>query len=183
MSLKITILTSSLLLLMSCLTKQQKELRDFIGSDINISGLDTINASLSKNDSINSVLEKNKVIVWLDENDCSICKLTHSEEWFRVYSFCNDSVNDAEFCMIFSVKPSHTKEKFYHKADSMKLPFTILMDTCSIFYSNNICIPTDSKYHVFVIDKESKVRLAGNPLHSKQMMDLYMKGLITDFNE
>ena len=181
MSLKIYVLISSLLMLMSCLTNQQKELRDFIGSDINISGLDTINSNISNNEA--NALEKNRVIVWLDEEDCSICKLTHAEEWIRIYSFCNDSVSDAEFCMIFSVKPSLSKEKFYQTADSMKLPFTVLMDTCSIFYSSNPCIPTDNKLHVFLIDKESKVRLAGNPLFSQQMMNLYVKGLITDFKE
>ena len=74
--------------------------------------------------------------------------------------------------IVFSPRPEEcanvTTEIATHAFD-----FPVFVDTYGEFRNNNKCIPTDDRFHSFLLDKEGHPIFVGNPLDSKQLETLF----------
>ena len=82
-----------------------------------------------------------------------------------------------KFGVIFIFSPK--TEKYNEVLRAIKnvrhisVPFLIEKD--DEFLTINKCIPKNKRYHIFMVDKDNNVILAGNPLVNEKMWDLYKK--------
>ena len=57
------------------------------------------------------------------------------------------------------------------------IDFPVVIDKYNDFRSINHSIPADSRYHTFLLDRNNRVVLVGNPLASDAMWSLFRKTL------
>ena len=56
-------------------------------------------------------------------------------------------------------------------------PYPVYVDKENLFQTSNPSIPDDSRYHTFLLDRNNRVVLVGNPLASNAMRSLFRKTL------
>ena len=109
-----------------------------------------------------------KIIVFVDSTECYSCTLKDLNLW-------NDYVKDTIFYnkyinyyFIFSSKKNDISY-IYSTIEKRGFPFPVLVDSANVFEKENPQIPHDPRFHVFLLDKENKIRLVGNPLKNKKI--------------
>ena len=51
------------------------------------------------------------------------------------------------------------------------------IDDKNIFSKINPCIPSEEQFHVFLLDKDNRIILVGNPLKSNKIHNLLIKSM------
>lgn len=51
------------------------------------------------------------------------------------------------------------------------------MDAKNIFLNLIACIPSEEQFHVFLLDKDNRIVLVGNPLKSNKIHKLLIKSM------
>lgn len=147
-----------------------KDLSGFLGTEISF----PMDSLIEINTYVNSSNKKiNKMIVWYDETDCSQCKLSQIDKLYNLYSFCNDSVDNCMFRVVFSLKEEISSDSFLKMIDSLNIPFPIIVDPQNVFTKVNKNIPSKSYYHYFLLDRNNIVVIAGCPIGNHSLMELY----------
>lgn len=164
----ITIL-SLLLCLVSCNESQQKnEIKEFMKTTIVIPRKNMYTRREIKN--TNSDVS---IINYYDENHCSECAIQEIalNEINNTEKYCN-----CEFVYVFETHKKDTY-KLYNKARDSGIKGTVYIDTCKSFRNANPHIPDKGIYHTFVINKNGKVLMVGNPFQNEKMETLLKKVL------
>ena len=112
-----------------------------------------------------------KVVSYIDSLGCISCKL-QLPKWeeliVQVDSLSNDSVP-----FLFFFQPKDTKElRRTLKRDNFTLP--VCIDTEDRFNRLNH-FPSEMMFQTFLLDKDNKVVVIGNPIHNLAVRDLYLK--------
>ena len=77
--------------------------------------------------------------------------------------------------IIFSLNNQYYS--FTSNLQSHGIDFPVVIDKYNDFRSINHSIPADSRYHTFLLDRNNRVVLVGNPLASNAMRSLFRKTL------
>lgn len=112
------------------------------------------------------------LVYWFDENECSICRLSNMAEMRKLFNLCRDSLQGVDIRLIFSPSFSN-KESFMEFLEDSEREFSVYVDESNLFGKINYVIPKDRQYHTFLLDKDNKVLLAGNPLLGPTIWNLY----------
>lgn len=109
-----------------------------------------------------------KMVVFVDSTECFSCTLKDLSLW-------NDYIKDSlsygkyiNYYFIFSSKKSDVSY-VYSTIAKRGIPFPVFVDTANIFEKENPQIPRESEYHVFLLNKDYKIKLVGNPLKNKKI--------------
>lgn len=108
----------------------------------------------------------NKLVVFVDSTECSTCYTKKMETWYYLLDTLQNK--NFEILVIFSPKKndcSYIKSKLKY----LKVDFPIYLDSIGAFVKNNPHIPDESIYHTFLLDKNNKVLLVGNPFNNKNV--------------
>ncbi|WFE86599.1 DUF1573 domain-containing protein [Parabacteroides chongii] len=112
-----------------------------------------------------------KIIIYVDSTGCTSCKLKPAKWKELIQHF--DSVTQEEIPFLF----------FFHPKDIEKLHNTLIIEN----FDYPVCIdlndqlnklnlfPTDIAFHTFLLDKNNKVIVLGNPIANPAIKDLYLK--------
>ena len=128
-------------------------------------------------DTTSSVLSdlNSKLIVYLDPNGCSTCEVSNIYDWYEVIKY--NEWTRGKFGVVFIFSPN--SESYEEVKRAIKYNVTdnaiVLLDKNGSFTKLNPNIPGNRNYHVFMVDKDNNVILAGNPLVNEKMWDLYKK--------
>lgn len=112
-----------------------------------------------------------KVLVYTDSAGCIDCKL-QLQKWQELIEYTN-SISNGEIPFLFFFHPKDYKELCQlFKRDLFDMP------TCIDFNGelnklNNF--PLLPQFHTLLLDKDNKVSVIGNPVHSTDIRDLYIK--------
>ncbi|CDN32754.1 hypothetical protein BN938_2685 [Mucinivorans hirudinis] len=87
--------------------------------------------------------------------------------------------SNVEFVFLFSVGENANSLALTLKQYQFSIP--VLFDIQNSFEKVNI-IPNDEKFHYFLLDKNNKIQLVGNPINNPAMWKLYKKR-IAELNE
>ena len=112
-----------------------------------------------------------KVVMYVDSIGCVSCKLQLSrwKEFIgQVDSVCN---KDIPFLFFFQPKDNQELRRIL-KIDNFSLP--VCIDTEDRFNKLNH-FPSDMMFQTFLLDKDNKVVVIGNPIHNLAVRDLYLK--------
>lgn len=138
----------------------QTELREFVNSEIIFPT--TLN-SWYTGDTLQ--FKGHKLIYYIDSTGCTSCRLNRLYEDLNILSEM-----DMECKILSIIAPNrtylNTLSKFF---DNHCIYKNLYIDTKNNFFSLNHNLPKDTRYHSFLLDKNNRVVLVGNPLASNAM--------------
>lgn len=112
-----------------------------------------------------------KVLVYVDSIGCTSCKL-QLHKWKELIDY-TDSVTQNKVPFLFFFHPKDAKEiRYLLKRDGFDRPICIDLDD-RLNKLNKF--PADMTFLTFLLDKNNKVSVLGNPVHNTAVKDLYLK--------
>lgn len=119
-------------------------------------------------------LEQLKLIVYYDSLDCSSCRISHLSDVYPLYDMADTS--NFSVLTIFSPREEDLAEVRNHIV-IQNLPIPIYIDADGSFSKLNKSIPSDKRFHSFLIDDNNKPVFVGNPLFDSNLIGLFKKVL------
>lgn len=114
-----------------------------------------------------------KVLIYVDSIGCTSCKL-QLHKWKELIAHV-DSTTNGQVPFLFIFQSKDDKElRYILKRDNFTLP--ICIDRSNKFNKQNH-FPSDITFQTFLLDRNNKVSIIGNPIHNLQIKDLYLKQL------
>lgn len=112
-----------------------------------------------------------KVLIYVDSIGCTSCKL-QLHKWKELIEY-TDSVTQNKVPFLFFFHPKDAKEiRYLLKRDGFDRPICIDLDD-RLNKLNKF--PADMTFQTFLLDKNNKVAVLGNPVHNTAVKDLYLK--------
>ena len=112
-----------------------------------------------------------KVLIYVDSIGCTSCKL-QLHKWKELIEYTN-SVTQNKVPFLFLFHPKDAKEiRYLLKRDGFDHPTCIDLDD-RLNKLNKF--PADMTFQTFLLDKNNKVAVLGNPVHNTAVKDLYLK--------
>ena len=114
---------------------------------------------------------KYKVLVYVDSVGCTSCKL-QLPKWQKLIAHVDSATNgNIPFIFVFQSKDDR-ELRYILKCDNFDRP--VCIDRNNRFNSSNR-FPQDITFQTFLLDKDNKVKVIGNPVHNLAVRDLYLK--------
>lgn len=114
-----------------------------------------------------------RMVIFYDSTVCGSCKMSQIWQWQMVTDYAKNT--QGRFRPLFIFAPSAGKEQEVRVALRTIPPdYPIFVDSEQEFISANPNIPTNKIMHVFLLDKNNRVVLVGDPLNNNQLWGLYM---------
>lgn len=169
---KLLIITSSLCI---CLTscnekaKLKRAMSDFMESEIVIPN--EIECIYNRQvDKIKlDTLQQLKLIVYYDSLDCSSCRISHLMDIYPLYDMADTS--NFSLLTIFSPRDEDLAE-VRRQIVIQDLPIPVYIDAYGSFSKLNESIPSDTRFHTFLIDTNNKPVFVGNPLTNSSLEEV-----------
>lgn len=167
--------------LFSCNNYSKKQdmieiVKDWSGKEIKFPSSFDISTYLKSD---NNDLPDYKILVYIDSVGCSSCKL-QLPEWKKFITQL-DSITDKDIQFIFILHPKEIREvKIQAKLNKFNYP--LYFDKNNDFDKLNK-FPTDISLQTFLLDKNNKVILLGNPIQNPKMKELYINKILNKKNE
>ena len=112
-----------------------------------------------------------KVLVYVDSVGCTSCKL-QLPKWQELIAHVDSATNgNVPFIFVFQSKDDR-ELRYILKCDNLDRP--VCIDRNNRFNSSNR-FPQDITFQTFLLDKDNKVKVIGNPVHNLAVRDLYLK--------
>ena len=112
-----------------------------------------------------------KVLIYVDSIGCTSCKL-QLHKWKELIEY-TDSATQGKVPFLFFFHPKDTKEiRYLLKRDGFARPIYIDLE----YQLNKLNkFPANMTFQTFLLDKDNKVAVLGNPVHNTAVKDLYLK--------
>lgn len=112
-----------------------------------------------------------KVLIYVDSIGCTSCKL-QLQKWKELIEY-TDSATQGKVPFLFFFHPKDTKEiRYLLKCEGFDRPVCIDLDD-RLNKLNKF--PADITFQTFLLDKNNKIVVLGNPIHNTAVKDLYLK--------
>lgn len=112
-------------------------------------------------------------IVYADSMECSSCFLKQIKEW-NVFVQGKNNGNEKVGCVVI-VFPQKGEYDAIKEEIQMNCAHPVYIDTAGLFERKNPQIPHAPMFHTFLVDKNDKVVLVGNPLRNEHIRKLFEK--------
>lgn len=123
-----------------------------------------------------------KMVVYFDAETCASCALSRIWEWDDVSLLTQNSSGKFQVLFIFTPKQDDVKvvkQAFRKMRMENKL---VYIDDRQYFTTKDPNIPKEPLYHTFLLNRENKIVLVGNPVYNDKLWNLY-KTLISQLME
>lgn len=117
-----------------------------------------------------------QLVSFTDSSRCSTCVLNALSEWNALLNL--ERERKVQFVFILQPQKQEIEEvihTYYHSG----LEHPVWIDTCGTFLKNNPQIPNGRMFHTFLLDKDRKILLVGNPLANNRIREIF-DSLTTD---
>lgn len=114
-------------------------------------------------------------ITYFDSLSCSRCQINHLSDFNDFYEVA-DSVGVLDYLVIFSPRMEEYDE-LVKELVLNDFPYPVYVDYGGSFRKANACIPEDSRFHSFLLDRNGHPAFVGNPVASQKLWDLFEKAL------
>ena len=112
-----------------------------------------------------------KVLVYVDSIGCTSCKL-QLPKWKEFIAYV-DSVSGGQVPFLLFFQSKDNKElRYILKRDNFRLP--VCVDSQNEFGKLNR-FPSELMFQTFLLDKDNRVKVIGNPIHNLSVKELYLK--------
>ncbi|MEY8487519.1 DUF1573 domain-containing protein [uncultured Parabacteroides sp.] len=114
-----------------------------------------------------------KVLIYVDSTGCTSCKL-QLPKWKELIAHVDSATNgNIPFIFVFQSKDDR-ELRYILKRDNFARP--VCIDRNNRFDELNQ-FPQDITFQTFLLDRNNKVRMIGNPIYNLAVKDLYLKQL------
>ncbi len=152
----------------------EKQILAMDGMGINLS-LTHADAIYDGTDSVYSPSDGMKLIVFVDSLSCSGCFLSHLESYYEI----NDSLRTHNGEMIIVLHPQKGKlEEIKSRLNHERFPFWCIVDKNGEFLRQNPEIPDNQLLHTFMVDKNNKIILVGDPTRNDRIKELFYREVL-----
>lgn len=174
-----------LLLIFACQDKRKEEVRDLLyewqGREIKFPKemiftrfvTDTVNFTIPES--------THKVLVFVDSLGCTSCKL-QLHRW-KEFIQHTDSITRGKVPFLFFFQSKEMKEiRYLLKKENFNIP--VCLDQLDELNKLNH-FSADTRFQTFLLDKDNKIKVIGNPVHNPNIRELYLKEMLgkqTTFN-
>lgn len=115
-----------------------------------------------------------KLVVYKDSMSCTPCFIETLPQWENILN----KYDSKKLSILFILSPTKTKEndlRLLLQFSDFKYP--VILDFEKSFRSANLQIPENKLFHTFLLDKNNKVVLVGDPLNNIEINNLFKKRL------
>lgn len=134
--------------------------------------------SSNKELSVDSSLSNYKILIYIDSIGCSSCKL-QLNEW-KIFMKQVDSLTNNHVKFLFILHPKEIRE-IKVQAKINKFNYPLYFDKNDELNKLNK-FPSDIAFHTFLLDRENKVILLGNPVSNPKIKELYINKILNKGN-
>ena len=113
-----------------------------------------------------------KIVVYSDSTNCNACDIKFPLWKIRFRELTRENNNIG---LIFIINTEEIEDMELN-ADAVKAPGLRLYDTKGVFKRKNDLFH-ERTFHVFLLDKENKVIIVGNPIENSNLYNLYKKAI------
>lgn len=125
-----------------------------------------------------SIDEEFSFVVFTDSNQCSGCSLNKMSSWNTILKI--EKLTNGKVKFFFIVEPRNGNElSVLQTAKNIDFVHPLYIDTSHVFRNANTFIPQEPLFHTFLVNKDKKIVLIGNPLSNQKIEKLAFK-LIED---
>lgn len=117
---------------------------------------------------------KYKLVVYADSSECTQCYLTHLEHWEKYVNI--EKQSKGKFVCLFVIEGKRTNIPTV--SEMIRLKHTIYFDEYFTLRHENPQIPRENVFHVFLVDKNDKIKLVGNPIQNEKI-ELLLDSILT----
>jgi len=115
-----------------------------------------------------------KLIIYIDSTECMSCRIKRLYDWNRLIKLDSRYNGRMKYYFVFCPPKGQVKQTLRSiKLGALKYP--IIVDETNKFIKDNPQIPSDIRLHTFLLDKENKVILAGDPLRNKKLRKIFYR--------
>ncbi|WP_289004193.1 DUF1573 domain-containing protein [Parabacteroides sp.] len=112
-----------------------------------------------------------KILVYIDSTGCTSCKL-QLHKWMKLIEY-TDSMTQSKVPFLFFFHPKDSKEiRYLLKRDGFDRPVCIDKED-ELNKLNKF--PANITFQTFLLDKDNKITVLGNPIYNPAVKDLYLK--------
>ena len=168
-------LLSILCVLPSCQNSTQKHITQLVeewqGKEVRFPGNPVFTRQLGDTVDYRIPEAEYKVLVYVDSIGCTSCKL-QLPKWKEFITYV-DSVSGGQVPFLFFFQSKDNKElRYILKRDNFRLP--VCVDSQNEFGKLNR-FPSEQMFQTFLLDKDNRVKVIGNPIHNLSVKELYLK--------
>ena len=117
-----------------------------------------------------------KLVVYHDSLICSTCQMGKMYEWEEIAAYADSLSQWFSIIYLFTPKKEDMfKVNMLLRADNFDYP--IFIDQHATFVKQNPKLPKNRQLYSFLLDKNNKVVMVGNPLHNPTLWNLYKKNI------
>lgn len=121
-----------------------------------------------------------KIIKYVDSTSCTSCVLQNLYLWNDLIALYKKQYKTINFYFIISNK-NYKEKDIITTLRNTGFKNSILLDTAGVFIKTNPNIPKESKCHTFLLDKNNRVILVGDPILNVDIEQLYNRMLDDKF--
>nr|WP_195458329.1 hypothetical protein [Alistipes sp. D31t1_170403_E11] len=115
-----------------------------------------------------------KLVIYNTSDGCTPCRVSHLYDFEKLFKIDSQK----RFAPIIIFAPESDK---YHEVitllEQQSFEFPVYIDKLNELRKKNTQIPSDTRFHTFLLDKKNKVVLVGNPIYSDAMWSLFKSTL------
>ena len=172
MRVSITICTILLLILSCSGNKLVRSVEKFLGQQISLSS--DWNAIVRGRDAVLADFTSApvKLVIWYDSRSCTSCEVSNMYEWEDITAYANSLAEWLSIIYLFTPK----EVDLYVTSITLKgtkFDYPVFIDQNGTFVKQNPKLPKNRQLHSFLLDKNNRVVMVGNPLHNPTLWALY----------
>lgn len=123
-------------------------------------------------------LQKLKLVIYYDSLNCSACRISRLLDIYPLYEMSDTS--HFSVLTIFSPKQSEIDDVITQlRIMNHKIP--IYVDVNKSFSNLNQVIPSDLRFHTFLLNDKGCPKFVGNPLNSVKLKELFIESLYFNY--
>ena len=119
-----------------------------------------------------------RLLIYTDSLSCSSCRLKHMYEYNDILNLYDELGGGFMPIFVFSPRNGQSTE-IRNTLLLYRFDYPVLLDEKGAFPAANSQIPADGRFHTFLLDKNGKVVLVGDPVNNPALWELY-KTTITE---
>lgn len=134
------------------------------------------NEIITSNSLILNDLYPIKLILYYSPNRCTPCIIGRLKDYERIFDLEVENQFSPQI-ILASKEKTHEYKALISELKMQSLQFPVYIDKYDEFRRLNPCLPKNMNLHAFLLDKNNKVVLVGNPLINEAMWALFKSTL------
>lgn len=149
----------------------QKQVEQFYTDSITIPYKKLSYVGNSQKNSLNDNY-KYTMVIYMDSLSCSSCEIKHLNSWNKLLHYEQENIVKFVFIFTPSKENRNLTKNLYMESNFVH---GIYIDNYGVFKNLNKNIPDNEMLHCFLLDKDNRIVLVGNPIRNDEMGKLFEK--------